>query len=100
MNTLRILRGEREVGRLALRHGELAVEVADDSLREKVRQVALRPLHYLRDEPMVGGEKTVKATALPGTEEHLRVLMFELRRLGLEGRAVPPGEGADAENNA
>lgn len=90
MHEIRLFRGTpgREVGTVALAGGSLEVRVADEALAAKVRDFALKPLPYLRDEAIPGGEKTVKAVAQPGTEEHLRVLMFEVRKLGLEARAA------------
>lgn len=89
MKALRLLSGDRgaDVGTVTIRDGSLEISVADKELAEKIREIARKPLPYLRDEGAV--EKTVRAVATPGTEEHLKVLMFELRKLGLESRVLP-----------
>jgi hypothetical protein len=86
MTAVRVFSKGREVGLIELKEGSIDVRVADSALASKIRKTALRPLPYLKDEELEGGVKTVKALAQPGTEEHLRILMFELRKIGLEGR--------------
>lgn len=71
-----------EVGRL--RDGR--VEVADPALAAGVQDLATRALPYLADAPDPGVERTVLGLARPGTPEHGKALMFEVRRLGLEAR--------------
>jgi hypothetical protein len=78
-----LLRQGQQAGRLWLAGGNLHLEVPDEALRGEVEALVMRPLPYLTE---AAPEQTVLAVARPGTSEHLRVLMFELRRLGLEAR--------------
>ena len=78
--------GNHEVGALVLENGVLQINVPDDLLAEKIDALARKSLRYLKDDGDEYAERTILATAEPGTEEHLRVLMFELRKIGLESR--------------
>lgn len=78
------------VGRLELREGGVHVETADPALADRLRALAARPLTWLADDGDADVQRTVRRVAEPGTPEHLRVLMFEVRSLGLEARPVRP----------
>lgn len=80
--------GTGEVGTIALREGTLEINIGDEALANRIREIAFNPLPYLRDAGDDHAERTVKAVAVPGTEEHLRILIFELRKLGLESRII------------
>lgn len=77
-----LLRQGVEVGRV--RGGR--VEVGDPDLASALLELTGRELPYLCDAPDPGVERTVRSLARPGTPEHQRALMFEVRRLGLEAR--------------
>ncbi len=79
---------EREIGNISIEKGSLIFKIKEKIMEEKIRKIADNPLIYLKDEEIPGGVKTVKAQAEPGTEEHLRVLLFELRKIGMDGRVI------------
>ena len=78
--------GGEEIGTIGLEEGKMKYHIKDRAMEDKIRTIAEKPLSYLKDEEIEHGTKTIRATASPGTEEHLRVLLFELRKIGLEGR--------------
>lgn len=88
MKGLRIYKspGDDEIGTLSLENGALKIDVTDDVMAKKIDAIARKPLRYLKDDSDEYAERTILASAEPGTEEHLRVLMFELRKIGLESR--------------
>lgn len=77
-----LFRDGAEVGRVR----GARVDVSDPALAAGVQDLATRALPYLADAPEPGVERTVLGLARPGTPEHARALMFEVRRLGLEAR--------------
>lgn len=79
---LLLFRNGTEVGRVRGAH----VEVSDPALAAGVQDLASRALPFLADAPDPGVERTVLVLARPGTPEHEKALMFEVRRLGLEAR--------------
>jgi len=86
MKSIKIIADTSEVGVISIQDGKLLFEIEDEIIKQQVIKIAEKPLFYLKDEEIEGGVKTVKAFADPGTEEHLRVLLFELRKINLEGR--------------
>lgn len=82
----------RPVGRLELQEGRLHVEVADPVLAAKVRALAEQPGTWPADDGDPAVERSILREARPGTPEHLRFLMFQVRSLGLEARLRAPAD--------
>lgn len=79
---------EKEIGRISIVNKNLKFEIEDKGLEQKIKSLTDKPIKHLKDEELAYAEKTVMAVSEPGTEEHLTLLLFELRKLGLEGRLI------------